>query len=155
MMRKRILPLLTAVMMLMSGSCLAENMQFVDANGATGYYVDVDSISYETVRQWVQPDPVPSDDPAKPDDLPPGQEQDCEIVMARVAVIKAKQNRKYIYSMRFDPTRSTYQILSSKIQQYDTREIVQTSDTALPAMRYSSSSPMKQMVDFIYAQPRK
>lgn len=155
MIKKRILPLVLAVMILMNSVCLAENMQFVDAKGATGYYVDVDSISFDTVKQWVQPAPIPSEDPSKPDYLPPGQEQDCEVVTARVAVIKARQNRRYLYSMRFDPTLSTYQILASKIQQYDTREVLQTSDTALPVMNYTSESPMKQMVDFIYAQPRK
>lgn len=156
MIKKYILPLVAAAMMMGTSSvCLAENMQFVDANGATGYYVDVDSIAYETIRQWVQPDPIPSDDPEKPDYLPPGQEQDCEVVTARVAVIKARLNRRYLYDMRFDPTLSTYQILSSKIQQYDTRKIVHASEVAMPAMSYNNGSPMKEVVDFIYAQPRK
>ena len=153
--KKRILTLALAAMMLTGNACLAEDMQFVDASGTTGYYVDVDSISYATVRQWVQPDPVPSDDPEKPDYLPPGYEQECEVVTARVAVIKARQNRRYLYDMRFDPTMSTYQILSSKIQQYDTREIVHSANIAMPVMAYTKSSPMKQVVDFIYAQPRK
>ena len=60
--------------MLLSSACLAEeDMEFVDANGATGYYVDVASISFE------------SDD----------------IANARIAVIKANQNRRYIYAARF------------------------------------------------------
>ena len=47
----RILPLLLALMLWGSASVFAENMQFVDAQGPTGYYVDVDSLSYSHVTE--------------------------------------------------------------------------------------------------------
>ena len=56
MIKKRVLPVLLAALLLFSGTCLAENMQFVDANGTTGYYVDVDSIEFSTDKVWIQPE---------------------------------------------------------------------------------------------------
>ncbi|MBE6075279.1 MAG: hypothetical protein E7202_12345 [Selenomonas ruminantium] len=155
MIKKRVLPVLLAALLLFSGTCLAENMQFVDANGATGYYVDVDSIEFSTDKVWIQPDPIPAQEPGRPAVVPQGYMADVEIVTARVAVIKARQNRRFIYRMRFNPTQSTYQILSSVTQQYDTRTTLQTNNTPLTATGYSVSSPMHEMVDFIYEQPRK
>ncbi|MDD7763002.1 MAG: hypothetical protein PT949_03545 [Selenomonadales bacterium] len=118
----------------MSASCLAEEkMQFVDAHGATGYYVDTNSIVFSTVEE---------------------ADNQYEIVSARVAVIKAKQNRRYLYTMQFNPELATYQILSAKIQQYDNKAILETDANEQPPAPYSLTSPMKAIVDFIYEQPR-
>ncbi|SFT66388.1 hypothetical protein SAMN02910356_01533 [Selenomonas sp. GACV-9] len=155
MIKKRVLPFLLMAMVFFSGTCLAENMQFVDANGATGYYVDVDSIEFSTDKVWIQPDPIPAKEPGKPSVVPKGYMAEVELVTARVAVIKARQNRRFIYRMRFNPTLSTYQILSSVTQQYDTRATLQTDNTPLTATGYTVASPMHEMVDFIYEQPRK
>ena len=40
---------------------------------------------------------------------------------ARVAVIRADLNRRYIYLMQFDPDKRMYQIFASEVQRYDTR----------------------------------
>ena len=49
MLWRRIIVLTVSLLMLLSSACLAEeDMEFVDANGATGYYVDVASISFES-----------------------------------------------------------------------------------------------------------
>ena len=80
MIKKRVLPVLLAALLLFSGTCLAENMQFVDANGTTGYYVDVDSIEFSTDKVWIQPDPIPAQEPGKPAVVPQGYMAEVEIV---------------------------------------------------------------------------
>ena len=53
---KRILPLLCGLwLMAVSTSFAMENMEFVDASGPTGYYVDTNSITYAK-RAELQPD---------------------------------------------------------------------------------------------------
>ena len=131
---KLLLILSLMALLAMSASCLAEEkMQFVDAHGATGYYVDTNSIVFSTVEE---------------------ADNQYEIVSARVAVIKAKQNRRYLYMMQFNPELVTYQILSAKIQQYDNKAILETDANEQPPAPYSLTSPMKAIVDFIYEQPR-
>ena len=136
---KRILPLLLMMLCLLSSFCFAaEDMQFVDADGATGYYVDVNSIAYGTVCEGENESAV-----------------SYEVVTARIAVIKANMNRRFIYLMQFNKAKSTYQILTSKVQKYDTKEIMETRDLPNPALPYTVSSPMHTIVEFTYAQPRK
>ena len=135
---KRILPLLLLLLFALSSACLAaEDMQFVDADGATGYYVDVNSIAYSTVSEGENENAV-----------------SYEVVNARVAVIKANINRRFVYLMQFNKSKGTYQIMASKVQAYDTKEIVETRDVPNPALPYSETSPMHTIVDFIYEQPR-
>lgn len=132
---KRILPLLAGFLLLLSSVCAAEApFEFVDAHGSTGYYVDTSSISFDTTTIGTQ---------------------QYEVVNARVAVIKAKLNRRFIYYMQFNPTRATYQILSSKVQQYDTKEILGSDDNPTPPFPYSPTSPMREIVDYIYEQSGK
>lgn len=129
-MSKRILPLLLMLMLALSSVCAAEEpFTFIDANGATGYYLDTSSISYDTTAIGTQ---------------------QYEVVNARVAVVKAKLNRRFIYYMQFNPTLATYQILASKIQQYDTKEILGSDDNPTPPFPYSPTSPMHEIVDYIY-----
>ena len=94
--------LLAVCLMVLMSRAYAENMQFVDANGSTGYYVDTDSISSDQVV-----------------------ENDVQKTLwtARVAVIRADLNRRYIYLMQFDPAKRTYQIFASEVQRYDTKDV--------------------------------
>ncbi|MBQ1867796.1 hypothetical protein, partial [Selenomonas sp.] len=127
---KRFLPLCLLAMLLLSSICQAEeNMQFVDADGGTGYYVDVNSIAFSEVTETVYPNPIPSADPAKPPVILPPQEETREIITARIAIVKAYTNRRYLQYVKFDPARSEYQVLASKTQQYDTRKQLEKSDT--------------------------
>lgn len=105
------------------GICAAaeEDMRFADAEEDTGYYVDAASI----VRR--------SD-----------TERD-----AVVAVIKVRENRRYLYHMRFDRKAETYQILSAQVEVYDTREILRTMQGMDAPQPYTPVSPMRSVVDFI------
>ena len=113
--------LLAVCLMVFMSRAYAENMQFVDANGSTGYYVDTDSISSDQVV-----------------------ENDVQKTLwtARVAVIRADLNRRYIYLMQFDPAKRTYQI-------FDTKDVLQSSDQAEPARPYLVTSPMNEIVQFV------
>lgn len=122
-----------------SSSVFAENMQFVDAVGPTGYYVDVDSIAYSTATEM----------------QPNNAKKTYELVQAQVAVIKARTNRRYIYKMQFNKEKMVYRILSSKVQAYDTKEFLEQTEEKTPELPFVASSPMQTVVDFIYEQPRK
>ena len=126
---RRVACLLAVCMMLLSSICLAaEHMEFVDANGSTGYYVDVDTIAPETVVE---------------NDVP------RTLWNADVAVVRADINRSFIYAMRFDPDNKTYQIFHSEVQRYDTKDVLQSSDTVEAPHAYAPSSPMNEIVQFI------
>ena len=115
---------LLAVFVLLTGFGVceaAEDMQFVDADGDTGYYVDTLSI----VRV--------SD-----------AERD-----AAVAVVKAAENRRYLYRMRFDRVKSTYRIFSTEVEAYDTKEVLRTIPGGDAPQSYTAASPMRSIVDFI------
>jgi len=135
---RRILPLFLSVWLFTVATAFAENMQFVDAVGATGYYVDVDSLSFSQTTE-VQPD---------------NTKKSYEIVQARVAVIKARTNRRYIYLMQFNKDKMRYRILSSKVQIYDSKQFVEQTDEVSPELPFVASSPMQTVLDFIYEQPR-
>ena len=68
---------------------------------------------------------------------------------ARVAVIRADLNRRYIYLMQFDPDKRMYQIFASEVQRYDTKDVLQSSDQAEPPRPYLVTSPMNEIVQFI------
>ncbi len=115
--------LLTALALFMSiGLCeAAEDMRFVDADGDTGYYVDAATI-------------VRTSD----------AERD-----AVVAVVKAAENRRYLYRMRFNREKNTYQIFSTQVEVYDTREVLRTMQGMDAPQAYTQGSPMRSIVDFI------
>ena len=117
--------LVAMALFFMSGVCLAEDMQFVDANGSTGYYVDT-----------------------KEGDTP------VTYVCARIAVVRADDNRRYLYAMKFEPAKSTYRIMASEVQAYDTKETIETSAAVELPRRYGANSPMKEIVDFIMQAKR-
>ena len=155
MRKKWFLPFCLLVLFLCSSICqAAENMQFVDANDGTGYYVDVNSIVFSEIIEKVYPNPIPSADPAKPPVILPPQEETRELITARIAIVKAYTNRRYLQYVKFDPSRYTYQVLASKTQQYDTRKQLDKSDTPQPVMRYNSDSAYQAIVDFLHEQKK-
>ena len=121
------------LLLFMPAALAMENMEFVDATGPTGYYVDTSSITYDT-RAELQPD---------------GKTRDC------VAVIKARTNRCYTYLMEFNREKMVYRTLSCKVQAYDTKKVVEENRDVSPELPFVETSPMQTVVDFIYEQPRK
>ena len=126
-MRMRRLPVrgfLLAVFVLLAGLGVceaAEDMQFVDADDDTGYYVDTATI----VRV--------SD-----------AERD-----AVIAVVKISENRRYLYRTRFNREKNTYQFFSAQVEVYDTKEVLRTLPGMDVPQPYTPSSPMRSIVDFI------
>ena len=116
--------LLLAVTLLIAGvsTCsAAEDMRFVDAEDDTGYYVDAASIVRvsDTERDAV------------------------------VAVVKAGENRRYLYRTRLNPHAGTYQFVSAQVEVYDTKEILRTTQGMDVPRPYTPASPLRSIADFI------
>ena len=111
-----------AMMLMMSSAAMAENFQFVDANGSTGYYVDVDSVWFEGEN----------------------------ISTARVAVKKAAMNRMFLYTIRFDAGPRAYQILGSQVVEYDTGKVLESKNGSDVSRPYGVASPMNSIVEYIH-----
>lgn len=131
-MRRKVMALLAMLMLCLSSLASAEDMQFVDAEGFSGYYVDISSIVIGP--QGGVPEGVSPED----------------IVDARVVVVKADKNRRYLYQMRFDRTKETYEIFSSEVQVYDTREVLERNTKGRKPAHYGISSPLHSIVAYIY-----
>ena len=103
------------------GHCAAEDMRFVDAEDDTGYYVDAASIVCvsDTERDAV------------------------------VAVVKAAENRRYVYRTRLYPQTETYQFVSAQVEVYDTKEVLHTTQGMDVPQRYTPDSPLRSIADFI------
>ena len=122
MIRRLVGMLLGAALLLLAGTCSAADMEFVDAQGYTGYYVDASSVTYESTA----------------------------VCNATIAVIKADRNRMFRYTMRFNRGVGQYRILSSEVLAYDTKTVLSQSGAEVYSHPYAGSSPMKTIVDFIY-----
>lgn len=101
--------------------CAAEDFQFVDADGVTGYYVDMDSVENES----------------------------RSIIFARIAVVKADANRMLVYDIRFNHVERTYKVIASQTIEYDSKDILEVNNTPRAARAYASGSEMSELIDFI------
>ena len=99
----------------------AEDMRFVDAEDDTGY--DVDAASIVRVSDT---------------------ERD-----AVVAVVKADENRRYLYRTRLNRQAGTYQFVSTRVEVYDTKEVLRTSQGMDVPQKYTPASPLRSIADFI------
>ncbi|MFC2316053.1 MAG: hypothetical protein ACFNLO_09190 [Selenomonas massiliensis] len=99
----------------------AEDMRVVDAEDDTGYYVDAASIVRvsDTERDAV------------------------------VAVVKADENRRYLYRTRLNRQAGTYQFVSTRVEVYDTKEVLRTSQGMDVPQKYTPASPLRSIADFI------
>ena len=125
---RNILLIAGAAMLLLSSVCFAvdlpdADLQFVDARGDTGYYVDMYSINRISDHE----------------------------VEAGVAMVKTRTNRMFLYTIHFDTAASTYQIMDSKILRYDTKEQIGGSSQPMPPGKYVPNTPMQAIVDFLYS----
>ena len=106
--------------MLMS-TCSAENFQFVDAEGNTGYYVDMDSV----------------------------EDESRNVIFARIAVKKAGANRMFVYDVRFNHAEKAYQIISSQTIDYETQNVLESKDEPRDFRAYAPNSEMSELLRFI------
>ncbi len=125
-----LLPFLAAVMLILGGVCAAEpidfsemDLRFVDAQGNTGYYVDMNAVYIKNNNE----------------------------ATARVEIVKADVNCLYLYTIAFDRGKKTYQILDSVIAQYDTKEQTGGSGHPMKAQGYAPGSAMETVVEYIYS----
>ena len=101
--------------------CFGEDWVFVDADEDTGYYVDMDTINIE------------------------GK----DFINAAIAIVKANSNRMYLYKVKINHRDKSYQINSSKILEYDTKNVLESNDQSRPFRPYSPKSEMSELVRFI------
>ena len=101
--------------------CAAQEFTFVDANDLTGYYVDKETIKIES----------------------------SEFITATIAVIRADMNKMYVYNLRINHKNQTYQIISSKIFEYDTRRLIESNDRSRPYRPYAAKSEMSELIKYI------
>ena len=109
------------LMMSMSSICVAQEFTFVDAEDKTGYYVDKETIKIES----------------------------SEFITATIAVIRADMNKMYVYNLRINHKDQTYQIISSKILEYDTRRLIESNDRSRPYRPYAARSEMSVLIKYI------
>ncbi len=129
---KRWIQIVAAALLLCLGSpvCLAEKLDlddadfhFVDARGDAGYYVDMRSVAFTG----------------------------DQLVTARVEIVRADTNRLYLYQMRFNRRKRLYQILSSAVAEYSTKEKMGGSGVIGKETGYSIGSPMEAVVEYIFS----
>ena len=118
-----------ALLLTMSAICLAEpdcladaDLQFVDARGNTGYYADMNSRAFDNDHE----------------------------VTAQIAVVRADDNHMFVYRTHFNRQAKTYQILSSIVLKYDTKEQLSASDVPMAVLRYADGSPMQNVAEYIF-----
>ena len=133
MKRNLFAPLLALVLWAACGLCAAEpidfsdmDLRFVDAQGNTGYYVDMNSVSITNNNE----------------------------ATARVEIVKADANCLYLYTIAFDRGKRTYQILDSVVAVYDTKEITGGSGSPMKPQSYAKGSAMETVVEYVYSPQR-
>ena len=97
-------------------------LQFVDAVDSTGYYVDMNSITIANPLE----------------------------ASARVAIIRADENRMFLYTTKFNRKLESYQILHSVILEYDSKRTLSVNEKPMAPIKYQAKSPMANIVEFIY-----
>lgn len=98
-------------------------MEFVDAWGDTGYYVDMKSLEFKGDHE----------------------------VTAQVEIVCADKDRLYLYRIHFDRKKRTYQILDSVMAVYATKERIGGNATPTAVTPYAAGSPMEGVVEFIFS----
>ena len=110
-----------AILVPICSTCAAQEFTFVDAEDLTGYYVDKETIKIEG----------------------------AEFITATIAVVRADMNKMYVYNLKINHKNQTYQILSSKILEYDTRRLIETNDRSRPYRPYAAKSEMSELIKYI------
>ena len=72
-----------------------------------------------------------------------------DFINVDIAVVKAQSNRMYIYNVKINHKDRIYQINSSRILEYDTRNILESNNQQRPFRPYSAKSEMSELVHFI------
>ena len=101
--------------------CSAQEFTFVDAENTTGYYIDKETIKIES----------------------------SGFITTTIAVVRADMNKMYVYNLRINHNNQTYQIVSSKTFEYDTRDLLDTNDKSRPYRPYAPKSEMSELINYI------
>lgn len=94
---------------------------FIDANGDTGYYVYMDNVKRPSYYE----------------------------IVADIAIIKADENRLFLYETYFDTYHNYCRFQTSKVYQYSDKKMLMGSNTPQDLREYTSTSPMKAIADYL------
>ena len=100
---------------------------FIDANGDTGYYVYMDNVKR------------------------PGYYE----IVADIAIIKADEDRIFIYETYFDTYHNYCRFQTSKVYQYSDKKMLMGSNIPQDLRSYTSTSPMKAIADYLDENTKK
>lgn len=99
----------------------AEDLKFIDSNGELGYYVDMDSVSEESLS----------------------------VLSVNFIVIRADRNEMEVTRLKIDHENKTYTVQSTKTLSYDVRSEITSDSARRPPKAYSDKSLMEEIVNFI------
>ena len=102
----------------------AEDLQFIDAAGDTGYYVDLDSVRRES----------------------------AEVFFVDFIVIRADKNEMAVANLKINYKQKTYITQSTKTLSYDERTVLKTEAGNSVVHHYSEKSLMNETVQIILKQ---
>ena len=120
-MSKFFLLTIAAIIFLSSASCSAEDLKFLDANGDTGYFVDVDSDRMESES----------------------------VFRVNMIIIRLDVNEMDVIDLRVNHVEKNYIICSTRTFSYDERTELRADNTQRPARAYAEKSLMGDLVQIV------
>ncbi|MBQ7704196.1 MAG: hypothetical protein IJT73_02015 [Selenomonadaceae bacterium] len=112
---------LAAILFLNFGNCEAEDLKFIDSNGDVGYFIDMDSVQFES----------------------------SSVFRINMAIIRLNLNQMEVVDLRINHAAKNYAILSTKTLSYDERTEIKSDNTARGAKSYSDKSLMGDIVEIV------
>lgn len=118
---RKIFLLAAAIIFLSSEVCLAEDLKFLDANGDTGYFVDMDSDSMENES----------------------------VFRVNMIIIRLDVNEMDVIELRVNHVEKNYMICSTRTFSYDERTELRADNTQRPPRTYAEKSMMGDLVQIV------
>lgn len=118
---RKIFLLAAAVIFLSSANCSAEDLKFLDANGDTGYFVDVDSDRMEN----------------------------DSVFRVNMVIIRLDVNEMDVIELRVNHVEKNYMICSTRTLSFDDRRELRADNTQRPARAYAEKSLMGDLVQIV------
>lgn len=118
---KKIFLFTAAIIFWNSSICSAEDLKFLDANGETGYFVDMDSDRMESES----------------------------VFRVNMVIIRLDVNEMDVIELRVDHVERNYMICSTRTLSYDDRTELRADNTQRPARTYAEKSLMGDLVQIV------
>lgn len=120
-MRIKILVVAAAIIFLNCATCFAEDLKFIDSEGDSGYFIDLDSVKVESASTF----------------------------SVNMMIIKLNVNQMEIVDLQINHAAKNYVIRSTRTVSYDERTELSADNNQRPARGYSDKSLMGDIVKII------